>query len=90
MRGGGVLAWSPRLVFAFASRSAWVAGTLSPHRCFRIRPRHAAAAITLSAWGHQLGVSDASDTRVAEFFSKYIQGDQTPEKGATCSGGKTA
>ncbi len=41
--------------------------------------------ITLTAWGHQLGVDDASDPRIEEFLSRYVQGDQTPEKGATCT-----
>jgi hypothetical protein len=43
--------------------------------------------ITLSAWGHQLKVNKASDPRVAEFFDKYVQGKQTPEPGAACTGG---
>ncbi|MEU0108459.1 DUF3105 domain-containing protein [Streptomyces sp. NPDC006251] len=43
--------------------------------------------ITLSAWGHQLKVNKASDARVAEFFDKYVQGPQTPEPGAACTGG---
>lgn len=43
--------------------------------------------IMLSAWGHQLTVDSAADPRVAEFFSKYVQGPQTPEPGAACAGG---
>ncbi|MFI7413613.1 DUF3105 domain-containing protein [Streptomyces sp. NPDC049627] len=43
--------------------------------------------ITLTAWGHQLKVDKASDARVAEFFDKYVQGSQTPEPGAACTGG---
>ncbi|MEU1670156.1 DUF3105 domain-containing protein [Streptomyces sparsogenes] len=43
--------------------------------------------ITLTAWGHQLNVQNASDARVNEFFSKYVQGPQTPEQGAPCTGG---
>ncbi|MFE4663483.1 DUF3105 domain-containing protein [Streptomyces sp. NPDC056716] len=43
--------------------------------------------ITLSAWGHQLKVTEASDPRIDEFFEKYIQGSQTPEPGAACTGG---
>ncbi|MEU1596024.1 DUF3105 domain-containing protein [Streptomyces sp. NPDC005708] len=45
--------------------------------------------ITLSAWGHQLNVQKDSDPRVAEFLSKYVQGKQTPEPGAACTGGKS-
>lgn len=44
--------------------------------------------ITLTAWGHQLNITNASDSRVAEFFDKYVQGPQTPEPGAACTGGK--
>jgi hypothetical protein len=43
--------------------------------------------ITLTAWGHQLKVDKASDARVAQFFTRYVQGKQTPEPGAPCTGG---
>lgn len=43
--------------------------------------------ITLTAWGHQLDVQNASDARVDEFLDKYVQGAQTPEPGAACTGG---
>ncbi|MCX5196950.1 DUF3105 domain-containing protein [Streptomyces sp. NBC_00249] len=43
--------------------------------------------IMLSAWGRQLTVDDASDPRVAQFFTKYVQGPQTPEPGAACTNG---
>ncbi|MFF6829848.1 DUF3105 domain-containing protein [Streptomyces longwoodensis] len=46
--------------------------------------------ITLTAWGHQLNVTEESDPRVAEFLDKYVQGKQTPEPGATCTGGKSS
>ncbi|WP_329386271.1 DUF3105 domain-containing protein [Streptomyces sp. NBC_01351] len=44
-------------------------------------------AITLSAWGKQLTVETADDPRVAQFFTKYVQGEQTPEPGAACTNG---
>ncbi|MFD0417325.1 DUF3105 domain-containing protein [Streptomyces sp. NPDC127108] len=44
-------------------------------------------AITLTAWGRQLSVTDASDPRVDQFLDKYVQGPQTPEPGAACTGG---
>ncbi|KUO22367.1 DUF3105 domain-containing protein [Streptomyces dysideae] len=47
-------------------------------------------AITLSAWGKQLSVDSASDARVEQFLTKYVQGAQTPEPGAACTGGLTA
>ncbi|MFD8379157.1 DUF3105 domain-containing protein [Streptomyces sp. NPDC059679] len=43
--------------------------------------------ITLTAWGHQLDVQNASDARVNAFLDKYVQGAQTPEPGASCTGG---
>ncbi|WP_299040135.1 DUF3105 domain-containing protein [uncultured Pseudokineococcus sp.] len=43
--------------------------------------------ITLSAWGAQLAVEDASDERIAPFLAQYVQGEQTPEPGAACTGG---
>lgn len=46
-----------------------------------------AGAIMLSAWGKQVTVDDASDPRIDAFFTKYVQGPQTPEPGAACSGG---
>jgi hypothetical protein len=46
-----------------------------------------AAPLVLSAWGHQLTVKSASDPAVDKFFSSYVQGKQTPEPGASCTGG---
>ncbi len=46
-----------------------------------------AAPVVLTAWGIQLEVDDASDPRVEPFLVKYVQGEQTPEPGAPCSGG---
>lgn len=43
--------------------------------------------VILSAWGHQLRVNIASDPRVAAFVKEYLQGPQTPEPGASCTGG---
>ncbi|MFC8271239.1 DUF3105 domain-containing protein [Streptomyces sp. NPDC057271] len=44
-------------------------------------------AIMLSAWGKQVTVDSASDPRIDAFFTKYVQGPQTPEPGAACTGG---
>ncbi|MEU9865756.1 DUF3105 domain-containing protein [Streptomyces sp. NPDC047971] len=46
-----------------------------------------AGAIMLSAWGKQVAVDSASDPRIDAFFTKYVQGPQTPEPGAACTGG---
>ncbi|MFJ5812733.1 DUF3105 domain-containing protein [Streptomyces sp. NPDC093108] len=44
-------------------------------------------AIMLTAWGNQVTVDGAADPRVGRFFSKFVQGPQTPEPGAPCTGG---
>ncbi|MFI9628523.1 DUF3105 domain-containing protein [Streptomyces sp. NPDC052042] len=46
-----------------------------------------AAPLILSAWGKQVTVTSADDARVEQFFTKYVQGPQTPEPGAACTGG---
>ncbi|MFF7048912.1 DUF3105 domain-containing protein [Streptomyces griseorubiginosus] len=43
--------------------------------------------IMLSAWGHQRTVTSATDPNVDKFFAKFVQGEQTPEPGAACTGG---
>ena len=43
--------------------------------------------VVASAWGVQLQVQTAYDSRIAQFIQKYEQGPQTPEQGASCSGG---
>ncbi|MFJ6935909.1 DUF3105 domain-containing protein [Streptomyces sp. NPDC101132] len=49
-----------------------------------------AGAIMLSAWGKQVSVDGADDARVDQFLAKYVQGPQTPEPGAACTGGMAA
>ncbi|MEU3826865.1 DUF3105 domain-containing protein [Streptomyces sp. SID486] len=46
-----------------------------------------AAPLILSAWGHQVAVKSAKDPEVDKFFATYVQGQQTPEPGASCTGG---
>jgi hypothetical protein len=43
--------------------------------------------VVASAWGVQLALDDAEDPRLALFMEKYLQGEQTPEPGAACTGG---
>jgi hypothetical protein len=43
--------------------------------------------VVLTAWGIQLTVDSAGDSRIADFLDRYVQGPQTPELGATCSDG---
>ncbi|MEU2058970.1 DUF3105 domain-containing protein [Streptomyces sp. NPDC013455] len=45
------------------------------------------APLILSAWGHQVAVKSAKDPEVDKFFAAYVQGKQTPEPGASCTGG---
>ncbi len=44
-------------------------------------------AVVATAWGLQLPVEDATDSRLPVFVSRYEKGPQTPEPGAACSGG---
>ncbi|WNF26712.1 DUF3105 domain-containing protein [Streptomyces sp. C11-1] len=46
--------------------------------------------IVLSAWGKQVTVDSADDKRVDQFLTQYVQGAQTPEPGAPCTGGLAA
>ena len=43
--------------------------------------------IVLTAWGVQRTVTGAKDPNVGKFFETYVQGKQTPEPGAACTGG---
>ncbi|AJE40411.1 DUF3105 domain-containing protein [Streptomyces nodosus] len=43
--------------------------------------------VMLTAWGHQRTVRGASDPAVDAFLAKFVQGSQTPEPGAPCTGG---
>ncbi|MFJ9208747.1 cytoplasmic membrane protein FsxA [Streptomyces sp. L-9-10] len=52
--------------------------------------KNQAGALMLSAWGKQVTVDSATDPRVDQFFTKYVQGTQTPEPGAACTGGMGA
>ena len=45
------------------------------------------APVVASAWGLQLLLTGADDSRLPRFIKKYEQGPQTREPGAVCSGG---
>lgn len=65
-----------------------LAGTVSKTPYTLMSPdKEQAGTIMLSAWGKQLTVDKADDPRVAQFFTKYVQGPQTPEPGAACTNG---
>ena len=42
--------------------------------------------VSLQAWGEQLFVDSAKDSRVQRFLELFTNGPQTPEKGAACTG----
>lgn len=42
--------------------------------------------VAASAWGAQLKVDKADDSRLRAFLDKYEQGATAPERGASCSG----
>ncbi|AHY46970.1 Protein of unknown function (DUF3105) [Rubrobacter radiotolerans] len=43
--------------------------------------------IVASAWGYQLQLDSANDPALEQFLRAYVQGPQTPEPGAACTGG---
>lgn len=43
--------------------------------------------VVASAWGKQLKLDNAEDPRLPVFLEVHLQGPQTPEPGAACSGG---
>ncbi len=43
--------------------------------------------IVASAWGYQARLESADDPNLERFISRYQKGSQTPEPGATCTGG---
>ncbi|MBC7289778.1 MAG: DUF3105 domain-containing protein [Actinotalea sp.] len=43
--------------------------------------------VVLTAWGVRLELESVDDERVEPFLVKYLQGEQTPEPGASCFGG---
>jgi hypothetical protein len=43
--------------------------------------------VVASAWGKQLKLQSAEDPALEQFIRAYMQGPQTPEPGAPCSGG---
>ncbi|WP_392542127.1 DUF3105 domain-containing protein [Oryzobacter telluris] len=45
------------------------------------------APVVASAWGVQLKLTGVGDQRLAEFIKQYRNGPQTPEPGASCTGG---
>ena len=45
------------------------------------------APVVASAWGVQLKLTGVDDPRLEEFIKEYRQGPQTPEPGASCTGG---
>lgn len=45
------------------------------------------APVTATAWGTQLAVPDAGDSRIRAFVGAYAQSPKAPEPGAPCTGG---
>ena len=45
------------------------------------------APLVATAWGKQLRLESADDPNLDRFVRSYLQGPQTPEPGATCTGG---
>lgn len=52
-----------------------------------VSPSRTVEEITVTAWGAQLEVDGADDPALSAFIEAYVQGPQTPEPGAPCTGG---
>lgn len=46
-----------------------------------------AVPVVATAWGRQIELDGAEDPRLEEFLRAFVQGPQTPEPGAPCTGG---
>lgn len=60
------------------------------HTYLLVSPFPGVDGIVASAWGVQLDLDGADDERLEPFLQAYLQGPQTPEPGAPCSGGTGA
>ena len=45
------------------------------------------SAVSVQAWGRQLGAGSTTDPRLETSLEGHPDGTQTPERGATCSSG---
>lgn len=52
-----------------------------------VSPLDGVEGVVASAWGLQVQLDGADDERLEPFLVAYLQGPQTPEPGAPCSGG---
>ncbi|WP_344098288.1 DUF3105 domain-containing protein [Nocardiopsis tropica] len=65
-----------------------LAGLYSPGDYLVISPVEGLPApVVASAWGSQILLEGAEDPRLIEYLVQYVQGENTPEPGAPCSGG---
>lgn len=60
------------------------------HTYLLVSPLDGVTGVVASAWGVQLQLDSADDERLEPFLLAYLQGPQTPEPGAPCSGGVDA
>lgn len=57
------------------------------HPYLLVSPFDGVDGLVASAWGVQVQLDGVDDERLEPFLIKYLQGPQTPEPGAACSGG---
>lgn len=57
------------------------------HSYLLVSPFGGVDGVVASAWGVQVQLDGTEDERLEPFLLKYLQGPQTPEPGAACSGG---
>jgi hypothetical protein len=78
------LTYSPTLP---AADVAVLRDLAAQHSYLLVSPHDGATSVVASAWGVQLELDGVTDERLDPFLVRYLQGPQTPEPGASCSGG---
>ena len=65
-----------------------IRGLVEDQTCLLASPREdLPSPVVASAWGKQLQLDSADDPALERFILAYRQGPQTPEPGASCTGG---
>lgn len=83
--GGVWLTYSPDLPQAQVDELREVANS---RKCVLVSPYpDLGSPVVASAWGKQIELEGANDPALNRFIGTYLQGEQTPEPGASCTGG---
>jgi hypothetical protein len=84
------ITYRPDLASADVTRLRDLVGAQNPSsRSYMILSPFAGlpAPVVASAWGKQVQLTGAADPNLEKFIRQFVQGPQTPEPGASCTGG---